>query len=149
MLGHVLIELPNTLLVYLPIVGVVSDQSRKAVLSLEGGDLLVEGFYLIVNELTDTHGFLPIVYLQFFVLGRCLGKEFFLIDFEESANLLDDFLPVLHELVMDAFSEAHQIIVYFIIGPVELFKEYDILITFLFCFHEYFLQVDIGGFVVL
>ena len=50
---------------------------------------------------------------------------------------------------MDALSQSHQIVKYFIIAFVEFFKNDDMLIALLLRLGDDLLQVDVGGLVVL
>ena len=50
---------------------------------------------------------------------------------------------------MDALSQSDQIVKYFIIAFIEFFKDDDMLVTLLLRLGDDFLQVDVGGLVVL
>jgi hypothetical protein len=92
MFGHVVIELTNTLLVYLSIVGVVSNQSCKTILPLQCGDLLVKCLDLIIDEFAYAHGFFSVINLQFLVLSCSISKQLLLVNLKQSRYFFDDFL---------------------------------------------------------
>ena len=50
---------------------------------------------------------------------------------------------------MYAFPQSHQIIVYLIISPTELFEKNNVLVAFLFGIHKDFLKVYVGWLIVL
>lgn len=82
MLGHILVEFLDAILINFAVIGEVGDESGQAILSLEDVDLVVQRFYLFADELRDVDGFFLIVNVHIFVLVDCFNVQFFLVGLE-------------------------------------------------------------------
>lgn len=82
MLGNILVEFLDAILINLTVIGKVSDESSQAIFALEDINLVMEGFYLFADELRDVDGFLLIVHVHIFVLADSLCVQFFLVGLE-------------------------------------------------------------------
>ena len=99
---------------------------------------------LFSNELADTGGLPSIINFQFFVVSKCLFKQLFFVTLEERINSFVNLLFVLNKLVVDTFLQSENVVIYFIIGFVQLLKKNYILIAFLFCFIDCIQNIDVG-----
>lgn len=68
MFADILVEFFDAVLVNLAVIGEVGDESGQAIFPLEDVDLVMEGFYLLADELRDVDGFFFIVDFHILVL---------------------------------------------------------------------------------
>lgn len=87
---------------------------------------------LLSNEVTDIYSFLSVIDLKFFVLVDRLVHKFLLIVLKKQIDFFKDLLLVFHQLIVDTFSESHDIIIDFIVAFAQFFEHYDVLVAFLF-----------------
>ena len=104
---------------------------------------------LLSNEVTDIYSFLSVIDLKFFVLVDRLVHKFLLIVLKKQIDFFEDLLLVFYQLIVDTFSESHDIIIDFIVAFAQFFEYYDVLIAFLFGIVDGLEEVDVDGFVVL
>lgn len=148
-LGHILVELLDAILVDLAVVGEVGDESGQAIFALEDVDLLMQGLDLLADELRDVDRFLLIVDVHVLVLADRLDVQFLLVGLEHLVQLLDDLLLVLQQLIVDALPQSHQVVEDLIVVFIELLEDHDMLVALLLGLGDDFEEVDVGGLVVL
>ena len=97
----------------LSIILVVSDESGKALVSLEVSYFIIEVFYLMGDEILDILALLPIVYPVLSVLIPDILHQFGLVLLEPLLNKQKQLLLALPQLFPDVFRQPVDIVVQF------------------------------------
>ena len=135
----ILVQIPDAVLVHIPVVGIVGDEPCEAVLALENSYLIMKGFDLFVDEFSDVRGLFPIIDSQFLVLLHSLVVQFLFMTLKEFVYLLIDLLFVFLQLVVDTFPKSHQVVINAVISAGYLLEHHYMLVALLLGFVKHFI----------